>query len=111
MTRPKSFEAKAVGMLIDVLRKSSDQPMRPGFVLLIAHLANADLLTEIKQAQDEGGLAVCKAEKEQHVRHAQSGHAVLHIRCFPALEGSVVMSGVCLHVCRPPQQLLSTPGI
>ena len=53
-TRPKSFEANAVALLIDVLRKSKDQPMKPGFALHIVHLANADLLPDIKQAQDEG---------------------------------------------------------
>ncbi|KAL0052815.1 hypothetical protein WJX82_008241 [Trebouxia sp. C0006] len=53
-TRPKSFEANAVALLIDVLRKSKDQVMKPGFWLHIVHLANADLLQDIKQAQDEG---------------------------------------------------------
>ncbi|KAA6420022.1 MAG: allantoinase [Trebouxia sp. A1-2] len=53
-TRPKSFEANAVALLIDVLRKSKDQAMKPGFWLHIVHLANADLLQDIKQAQDEG---------------------------------------------------------
>ncbi len=53
-TRPKSFEANAVALLIDVLRKSKDQFMKPGFWLHIVHLANADLLQDIKQAQDEG---------------------------------------------------------
>lgn len=53
-TRPKSFEANAVALLIDVLRKSKDQPTKPGFALHIVHLANADLLRDIKQAQDEG---------------------------------------------------------
>lgn len=53
-TRPKSFEADAVAVLIDVLRKSQQQPMKPGFRLHIVHLANADLLADIKQAQDEG---------------------------------------------------------
>lgn len=75
-TRPKSFEAKAVRMLIDVLRKSRDQPMKPGFVLLIVHLANADLLKDIKQAQDEGrqmmSRSVCTAQKAADIGH----HAV-----------------------------------
>ena len=53
-TRPKSFEANAVALLIDVLRNSKDQVMKPGFWLHIVHLANADLLQDIKQAQDEG---------------------------------------------------------
>jgi len=53
-TRPKSFEANAVALLIDVLRKSKGQFMKPGFWLHIVHLANADLLQDIKQAQDEG---------------------------------------------------------
>ncbi len=53
-TRPKSFEANAVALLIDVLRKSKDQAMKPGFWLHIVHLANADLLQDIRQAQDEG---------------------------------------------------------
>ena len=53
-TRPKSYEANAVALLIDVLRKSKDQVMKPGFWLHIVHLANADLLQDIKQAQDEG---------------------------------------------------------
>ena len=53
-TRPKSFEANAVALLIDVLRNSKDQPMKAGFWLHIVHLANADLLQDIKQAQDEG---------------------------------------------------------
>lgn len=53
-TRPKSFEANAVALLIDVLRQSKHQPMKPGFWLHIVHLANADLLADIKQAQDEG---------------------------------------------------------
>jgi len=43
-----------VALLIDVLRKSKDQVMKPGFWLHIVHLANADLLRDIKQAQDEG---------------------------------------------------------
>ena len=60
-TRPKSFEAKAVRMLIELLRVTRHQPMKPGFVLLTVHLANADLLKEIRQAQQEGGF-LCKAE-------------------------------------------------
>lgn len=43
-------------MLLDVLRTGKDQPMKPGFLVLIVHLANADLLTEIRQAQEEGML-------------------------------------------------------
>lgn len=59
-------------MLLDVLRKGKDQPMKPGFVLLIVHLANADLLTEIKQAQEEGrllmsGWACLGVERGKHV--------------------------------------------
>ena len=69
-------------MLIDVLRKSQDQPMKSGFVLLIVHLANADLLKEIKQAQDEGRQMtsgfVCKAQTEGSVGH----HAIrLTLQC------------------------------
>ena len=55
-TRPKSFEADAVRLLVDVLRSSRDQAMKPGFHLLIVHLANADLLKEIKTAQAEGNM-------------------------------------------------------
>lgn len=87
-TRPKSFEAKAVRMLIDVLRTSLDQPMKPGFVLLIVHLANADLLKEIKQAQDEGRQtisgSVCTAQKEANTGQ----HAVMpciSYRCLHSL--------------------------
>ena len=91
-TRPKSFEAKAVCMLIDVLRKSQDQPMKPGFVLLIVHLANADLLKEIKQAQGEGRQTIsgcaCKAQMEENIaQHAvkltlQCCNTHITIRCF-----------------------------
>ena len=81
-TRPKSFEAEAVRMLIDVLRKTREQPTKPGFVLLIVHLANADLLQEIKQAQDEGKStisgSVCQSLMEENMRH----HAVrLTLQC------------------------------
>lgn len=91
-TRPKSFEAKAVRMLIDVLRKTRDQPMKPGFVLLIVHLANADLLKEIKQAQAEGRQtisgSVCKPQMEENIaQHAvrlalQCCNTHVTIRCF-----------------------------
>lgn len=53
-TRPKSFEAEAVRLLLDVLRSTKHQAMKPGFWLLIVHLANADLLKEIKDAKAEG---------------------------------------------------------
>lgn len=73
-TRPKSFETKAVRMLLDVLRKSKDQPMKPGFLVLIVHLANADLLTEIRQAQEEGrplmlGVCMLGMDKEESTGH------------------------------------------
>lgn len=77
-TRPKSFEAKAVRMLIDVLRKSQDQPMKPGFVLLIVHLANADLLKEIQQAQAEGRQTISESA------------------CKPQMEGNIAQHGVRL---------------
>lgn len=58
-TRPKSYEAQAVALLIDLLRQTKDQPMKPGFKLHIVHLANADLLRDIKQAKAEGALLSC----------------------------------------------------
>lgn len=53
-TRPKSYEAEAVALLIDVLRQTKDQPTEAGFRLHIVHLANADLLKALKQAKAEG---------------------------------------------------------
>ena len=57
-TRPKSYEADAVALLIDVLRRTKDQPMKSGFMLHIVHLANAELLHDIKQAKTEGTACV-----------------------------------------------------
>ena len=57
-TRPKSYEAEAVALLIDVLRRTKDQPTEPGFRLHIVHLANADLLKVLKQARAEGRMLV-----------------------------------------------------
>lgn len=53
-TRPKSYEAQAVALLIDVLKRTREERMTEGFKLHIVHLANADLLHTIRQAAAEG---------------------------------------------------------
>ncbi|KAL3162052.1 hypothetical protein ABBQ38_009118 [Trebouxia sp. C0009 RCD-2024] len=84
-TRPKAFEAKAVRMLIELLRVTKHQPMKPGFVLLIVHLANADLLKEIRQAQEEG--LPIRVETAPH---------------YLAFTDTDISDGNCLLKCMPP---------
>ena len=81
-TRPKSFEANAVALLIDVLRQSKHQPMKPGFWLHIVHLANADLLADIKQAQDEGASAGVAPQKLMHSSYKIFKHIIYICTCI-----------------------------
>lgn len=53
-SRPRRFEKNAVRALMEALRVSEARRPAPGFNLHIVHLADADLLPELKRAKMEG---------------------------------------------------------
>ncbi|KAK9811373.1 hypothetical protein WJX72_002753 [[Myrmecia] bisecta] len=53
-TRPRDYEKNAVAMLLDILKKDTQRAAKPGFLIHIAHLSNADLLPQLAAAKASG---------------------------------------------------------